>query len=60
MRCARHLGGRGGIQSNLHPLGQKPCLRNPGKVPLAIIKVQSGRHLGEDDILRFDNSYGRS
>ncbi|WP_143749339.1 hypothetical protein, partial [Caballeronia arvi] len=32
---------------------------NPGKVPLEIIEVQSGSYLGEDDIVRLDDSYGR-
>jgi mannose-1-phosphate guanylyltransferase/mannose-6-phosphate isomerase len=35
-------------------------LENPGKVPLEIIEVQSGSYLGEDDIVRFDDTYGRS
>ena len=42
------------------PLGEKHRLRNPGKVPLEIIEVQSGAYLGEDDIERFDDEYGRS
>ncbi len=42
------------------PLGEKHRLRNPGKVPLEIIEVQSGAYLGEDDIQRFDDEYGRS
>ncbi|MDM4766030.1 mannose-1-phosphate guanylyltransferase/mannose-6-phosphate isomerase [Pelomonas sp. SE-A7] len=47
-------------QSTYIPLGQKHRLRNPGKVPLEIIEVQSGTYLGEDDIVRFDDTYGRS
>jgi mannose-1-phosphate guanylyltransferase / mannose-6-phosphate isomerase len=47
-------------QSTYIPLGQKHRLSNPGKVPLEIIEVQSGSYLGEDDIVRFDDSYGRS
>ncbi len=35
-------------------------LRNPGKIPLEIIEVQSGSYLGEDDIERFEDIYGRS
>jgi mannose-6-phosphate isomerase-like protein (cupin superfamily) len=35
-------------------------LTNPGKIPLELIEVQSGSYLGEDDILRFDDVYGRS
>lgn len=42
------------------PLGEKHRLKNPGKVPLEIIEVQSGTYLGEDDIVRFDDEYGRS
>ena len=41
------------------PLGAKHRLRNPGKTPLEIIEVQSGSYLGEDDIERFDDQYGR-
>jgi mannose-1-phosphate guanylyltransferase / mannose-6-phosphate isomerase len=47
-------------QSTYIPLGQKHRLSNPGKVPLEIIEVQSGSYLGEDDIVRFEDSYGRS
>jgi mannose-1-phosphate guanylyltransferase / mannose-6-phosphate isomerase len=47
-------------QSTYIPLGQKHRLSNPGKTPLEIIEVQSGSYLGEDDIVRFDDSYGRS
>ena len=46
-------------QSTYIPLGEKHRLRNPGKVPLEIIEVQSGSYLGEDDIVRFEDSYGR-
>jgi mannose-1-phosphate guanylyltransferase/mannose-6-phosphate isomerase len=42
------------------PLGVKHRLENPGRVPLEIIEVQSGTYLGEDDIVRFDDKYGRS
>jgi len=41
------------------PLGERHRLKNPGKVPLEIIEVQSGAYLGEDDIERFDDEYGR-
>ena len=41
------------------PLGIKHRLENPGKMPLEIIEVQSGSYLGEDDIVRFDDTYGR-
>ncbi len=47
-------------QSTYIPLGQPHRLRNPGKVPLEIIEVQSGSYLGEDDIVRFEDTYGRS
>ena len=47
-------------QSTFIPLGQVHRLANPGKVPLEIIEVQSGSYLGEDDIVRIDDSYGRS
>jgi mannose-1-phosphate guanylyltransferase/mannose-6-phosphate isomerase len=46
-------------QSTYIPLGQMHRLRNPGKVPLEIIEVQSGSYLGEDDIVRFEDNYGR-
>lgn len=46
-------------QSTYIPLGQKHRLHNPGKVPLEIIEVQSGSYLGEDDIVRFEDTYGR-
>ncbi|MGR0185213.1 mannose-1-phosphate guanylyltransferase/mannose-6-phosphate isomerase [Azospirillum aestuarii] len=42
------------------PLGSPHRLENPGKVPLNLIEVQSGSYLGEDDIVRFDDHYGRS
>jgi mannose-1-phosphate guanylyltransferase/mannose-6-phosphate isomerase len=47
-------------QSTYIPLGEVHRLANPGKVPLEIIEVQSGAYLGEDDIVRFDDTYGRS
>ena len=46
-------------QGTYIPLGEKHRLRNPGKVPLEIIEVQSGSYLGEDDIVRFEDTYGR-
>jgi len=46
-------------QSTFIPLGQTHRLANPGKVPLEIIEVQSGSYLGEDDIVRFEDNYGR-
>jgi mannose-1-phosphate guanylyltransferase / mannose-6-phosphate isomerase len=47
-------------QSTYIPLGTTHRLANPGKVPLEIIEVQSGSYLGEDDIVRFQDTYGRS
>jgi mannose-1-phosphate guanylyltransferase/mannose-6-phosphate isomerase len=46
-------------QSTYIPLGTVHRLRNPGKTPLEIIEVQSGAYLGEDDIVRFEDIYGR-
>ncbi len=46
-------------QSTYIPLGETHRLSNPGKVPLEIIEVQSGSYLGEDDIVRFEDTYGR-
>ncbi|MBT8525949.1 mannose-1-phosphate guanylyltransferase/mannose-6-phosphate isomerase [Polynucleobacter paneuropaeus] len=47
-------------QSTFIPQGQTHRLSNPGKEPLEIIEVQSGSYLGEDDIVRFEDTYGRS
>jgi mannose-1-phosphate guanylyltransferase/mannose-6-phosphate isomerase len=47
-------------QSTYIPLGQTHRLANPGKLPLEIIEVQSGSYLGEDDIVRFEDNYGRN
>jgi mannose-1-phosphate guanylyltransferase/mannose-6-phosphate isomerase len=47
-------------QSTYIPQGQTHRLANPGKETLEIIEVQSGNYLGEDDIVRFDDIYGRS
>jgi mannose-1-phosphate guanylyltransferase/mannose-6-phosphate isomerase len=46
-------------QSTYIPQGQTHRLANPGKTPLEIIEVQSGTYLGEDDIVRFEDTYGR-
>jgi mannose-1-phosphate guanylyltransferase/mannose-6-phosphate isomerase len=46
-------------QSTYIPLGEVHRLANPGSIPLEIIEVQSGSYLGEDDIVRFDDRYGR-
>lgn len=42
------------------PIGMTHALENPGKLPLEMIEVQSGSYLGEDDIVRFEDRYGRS
>jgi len=47
-------------QSTYIPLGKSHRLENPGKIPLHLIEVQSGTYLGEDDIVRFQDSYGRT
>ncbi|MFV9474469.1 mannose-1-phosphate guanylyltransferase/mannose-6-phosphate isomerase [Advenella sp. RU8] len=47
-------------ESTYIPIGEIHALENPGKIPLELIEVQSGSYLGEDDIVRFDDKYGRS
>jgi mannose-1-phosphate guanylyltransferase/mannose-6-phosphate isomerase len=47
-------------QSTYIPLGEVHRLANPGNLPLEIIEVQSGSYLGEDDIVRFEDTYGRA
>ena len=47
-------------QSTYIPMTSVHRLSNPGKIPLEIIEVQSGSYLGEDDIERLDDVYGRS
>jgi mannose-1-phosphate guanylyltransferase/mannose-6-phosphate isomerase len=46
-------------ESTYIPMGEKHRIENPGKVPLHVIEVQSGSYLGEDDIVRFEDRYGR-
>ena len=46
-------------ESTFIPLGTLHRVENPGKVPLEMIEVQSGTYLGEDDIVRYEDSYGR-
>jgi mannose-1-phosphate guanylyltransferase/mannose-6-phosphate isomerase len=46
-------------ESTFIPLGIVHCLENPGVIPLEIVEVQSGSYLGEDDIIRFGDQYGR-
>jgi mannose-1-phosphate guanylyltransferase/mannose-6-phosphate isomerase len=47
-------------ESTYIPLGHKHRLANPGRIPLELIEVQSGSYLGEDDIVRYEDIYGRS
>jgi mannose-1-phosphate guanylyltransferase len=47
-------------ESTYIPAGTRHRLENPGKVPLVMIEVQSGGYLGEDDIVRFEDKYGRA
>ncbi|THF57621.1 mannose-1-phosphate guanylyltransferase/mannose-6-phosphate isomerase [Pseudothauera rhizosphaerae] len=47
-------------QSTYIPIGQVHALENPGVIPLELIEVQSGAYLGEDDIVRFEDKYGRA
>jgi len=47
-------------ESTYIPLGHKHRLANPGRIPLELIEVQSGSYLGEDDIVRYEDMYGRS
>jgi mannose-6-phosphate isomerase len=46
-------------ESTFIPIGEQHRLKNPGKIPLVIIEVQSGEYLGEDDIIRFQDDYER-
>ncbi len=46
-------------ESTYIPVGVVHALENPGKILLEIIEVQSGNYLGEDDIVRFSDRYGR-
>jgi mannose-1-phosphate guanylyltransferase len=46
-------------ESTYIPLGAVHALENPGKIPLEMIEIQTGSYLGEDDIVRFDDRYGR-
>jgi mannose-1-phosphate guanylyltransferase / mannose-6-phosphate isomerase len=47
-------------QSTYIPLGSRHRLSNPGRIPMEMIEVQSGSYLGEDDIVRFQDRYGRT
>jgi mannose-6-phosphate isomerase-like protein (cupin superfamily) len=46
-------------QSDYIPLGATHRMENPGKVPMVLIEVQTGTYLGEDDIVRYEDGYGR-
>ena len=46
-------------ESTYIPLGSVHRLSNPGKTPLELIEVQTGAYLGEDDIVRYEDTYGR-
>jgi mannose-1-phosphate guanylyltransferase / mannose-6-phosphate isomerase len=47
-------------ESTYIPIGSTHRLENPGKLPLHLIEVQSGSYLGEDDIVRYEDTYGRN
>lgn len=47
-------------ESTYIPLGTLHRLENPGVIPLELIEIQIGSYLGEDDIVRFDDAYGRN
>ncbi|PTD98216.1 mannose-1-phosphate guanylyltransferase/mannose-6-phosphate isomerase [Pseudothauera lacus] len=57
--CGERVFLLGENESTYIPLGQRHRLANPGKVALEIVEVQSGSYLGEDDIVRFEDVYGR-
>jgi hypothetical protein len=46
-------------QSTYIPVGRVHALENPGNIPLELVEVQSGSYLGEDDIVRLEDRYGR-
>ena len=47
-------------ESTYIPIGSKHRLSNQGEIPLVLIEVQSGDYFGEDDIIRFEDNYGRA
>jgi mannose-6-phosphate isomerase-like protein (cupin superfamily) len=47
-------------QSTYIPIGTTHSLENPGVIPLEMVEVQTGSYLGEDDIVRFEDRYGRT
>ncbi|MCP6203584.1 mannose-1-phosphate guanylyltransferase/mannose-6-phosphate isomerase [Klebsiella pneumoniae] len=46
-------------QSTFIPIGAEHCLENPGRIPLELLEIQSGSYLGDDDIIRIKDQYGR-
>lgn len=46
-------------QSTFIPIGAEHCLENPGRIPLEVLEIQSGSYLGDDDIIRIKDQYGR-
>lgn len=60
VRCGDEIKLLSENESTYIPLGELHQLYNPGKVPLEIIEVQSGSYLGEDDIVRYEDQYGRA
>ena len=58
--CEERVFMLGEDESTYIPLGHKHRLSNPGRIPLELIEVQSGAYLGEDDIVRYEDVYGRS
>ncbi|HDU4967097.1 TPA: cupin domain-containing protein, partial [Klebsiella pneumoniae subsp. pneumoniae] len=46
-------------QSTFIPIGAEHCLENLGRIPLEVLEIQSGSYLGEDDIIRIKDQYGR-
>ncbi len=59
VRCGEDLFLLSENESTYIPIGTVHRLGNPGKTPLEIIEVQSGTYLGEDDIVRLEDNYGR-
>lgn len=60
VQCGEKTFFLGENESTYIPLGVRHRLSNPGRMPLEMIEVQSGGYLGEDDIIRFEDAYGRS
>ncbi len=58
--CHAGVAGSSPVPSIYIPLGEIHRLTNPSTIPLEIIEVQSGRYLSENDIVRFEDNYGRT